>query len=291
MSHWQQLKLSASSADADALAEALTRVGALSVTFEDAADNPILEPPPGTTPLWSYTRVVGLFEPDVDLAAVTAAMQASFPGGFSYEITELPEQDWVRKWMDDFKPLHFGGRLWVCPSWLPPPDPNGLNILLDPGLAFGTGTHASTALMLRWLATQDLSNQTVIDYGCGSGILAIAAAKLGAKIVYAVDHDHQAILATTDNANKNGVGAQIKCVAPTQLPEKTADLILANILAEPLIELAPRFATLVKPGGKIVLAGLLTSQSQRVLGAYEPLTQLVEEATEGEWHLICVQAH
>lgn len=284
MSHWNQLKIVLPSGDVDRIAEQLSALGAVSVTFEDAADAPILEPAPGTTPLWAFTRIVGLFDGATDLAAVTSAIQQTLDVPVNVEIETLAEEDWTRKWMDDFKPIHFGGQLWIVPSWLPPPDPSGVNILLDPGLAFGTGTHSSTALMMRWLAENDISNQTVIDYGCGSGILAIACAKLGAKRIFAVDHDPQAIIATQSNAKNNDVDTLIECVEPSQLADGEADLILANILAEPLIELAPRFATLAKPRGKVILAGLLTTQSRMVLKAYEGLISHMDEAHETQWH-------
>ena len=269
---WQQLSLDAASYDPERLSDLLTEAGAVSVTLEDAADQPVYEPAPGATPLWGHTRVVGLFDADADLPQVRRRLCAALgcdelPG---CQIETLADRDWVRAWMDDFHPMRFGNRLWVCPSTQPPPDPEAINILLDPGLAFGTGTHATTALCLEWLDGHAPRDATVIDYGCGSGILAISAAKLGARTVHAVDIDPQALLATAQNAAANAVGERIQVGAPEQLPDLPCDLVLANILAGPLQTLAPRFAQLVRPGGVVVLAGLLETQAEEVAQAYRP---------------------
>ena len=282
---WLQLSLDAAHYDPDWLGDQLSAAGAVSVSLQDAADEPVYEPPPGATPLWSHTRVVGLFDAAVDLAEVQAQLRAvlardDLPG---CRIETIEDRDWVRAWMDDFHPMQFGTRLWVCPSNQAPPEPQAVNILLDPGLAFGTGTHPTTALCLEWLDAHPPHAASVIDYGCGSGILAIAAALLGARAVHAVDIDPQALLATAQNAQANAVAAVICVHAPAQLPVRQYDLVLANILAGPLQELAPRFAELLRPGGAVVLAGLLEAQANAVARAYAPWFDLEPKMVRAGW--------
>jgi ribosomal protein L11 methyltransferase len=282
---WLQLSFDAAHYDPDWLGDQLSAAGAVSVTLQDAADQPVYEPPPGATPLWSHTRVVGLFDADADLAEVQSILRAALgrddlPG---CRIETLEDRDWVRAWMDDFHPMRFGARLWVCPSNQAPPEPQAVNILLDPGLAFGTGTHPTTALCLEWLDAHAPLAADVVDYGCGSGILAIAAALLGAREVQAVDIDPQALLATAQNAHANGVDAAIKVHAPDRLPARHYNLILANILAGPLQELAARFAGLLRPGGAVVLAGLLEAQADEVAQAYAPWFDLEPKAVRAGW--------
>ena len=185
--------------------------------------------------------------------------------------------------MDQFQPLQFGRRLWICPKWHTPPQPDDVNIMLDPGLAFGTGTHPTTALCLEWLDSKDLNGKTMIDYGCGSGILAIAAAKLGAHQVYAVDHDPQALNATTNNAIANLVDDRISISAPVALPDLTVDVLLANILAGPLLDLAPRFAQLVRKGGSLVLSGILNEQTSILMEKYHTWFNMEPATTREEW--------
>ena len=282
---WLQLSFDAAHYDPDWLGDQLSAAGAVSVTLQDAADQPVYEPPPGATPLWSHTRVVGLFAADVDLAAVQAQLRAALvrddlPG---CRIETIEDRDWVRAWMDDFHPMRFGTRLWVCPSNQAPPEPQAVNILLDPGLAFGTGTHPTTALCLEWLDGHAPQAASVVDYGCGSGILAIAAVLLGAREVHAVDIDPQALLATAQNAQANAVAAVIHAHAPEQLPVRQYDLVLANILAGPLQQLAPRFAALLRPGGAVVLAGLLEAQAGEVAQAYAPWFDLEPNTVRAGW--------
>ncbi len=282
---WLQLSLDAADYDPDWLGDQLSAAGAVSVTLQDAADQPVYEPPPGATPLWSQTRVVGLFDADADMAEVQALLRAvlvrdDLPG---CRIETIEDRDWVRAWMDDFHPMRFGARLWVCPSNQAPPEPQAVNILLDPGLAFGTGTHPTTALCLEWLDAHPPRAASVVDYGCGSGILAIAAALLGAREVLAVDIDPQALLATAQNAQANAVAAAIQVDAPDQLPLRHYDLILANILAGPLQALAPRFAALLRPGGTVVLAGLLDAQADEVAQAYIPWFDLKPKTVRAGW--------
>jgi ribosomal protein L11 methyltransferase len=264
---WLQLTFYSTKEKAEALAELLSDAGAAAVTMQDAADQPLYEPPPGATPLWQLTNVVGLFEENVDGHAIVQQLKAQWQGEFpDFRSEVLEDQDWERAWMDEFKPMRFGERLWIVPSWHEPPEGDTVNILLDPGLAFGTGTHPTTRLCLEWLDGHDVAGKSVIDYGCGSGILALAAALLGAASVIGVDNDPQALVATLDNAARNGVS--LRAYLPKEAPQEPADILVANILAGPLIELAPRLAALVKQGGAIALSGILPEQAESVSSAY-----------------------
>ncbi len=280
---WLQLTFTVSPPLADRLADALTALGALSVTFQDGADQPIYEPPLNTTPLWQHTQVIGLFEATQQAEAIALALAADFPDLLLARVEQLDDQDWVRLGMADFHPMRFGERLWVCPSWETPPQPEAVNIVLDPGLAFGTGTHPTTALCLTWLDAQAVAGKTVIDYGCGSGILAIAALKLGAACAWGVDNDPQALHATHDNAANNGVAAALQVVFPEQVPPLQADILLANILANPLCELAPHLASLVRPGGGLALSGILQAQSAQVSLAYAPYFEMSPAVSQEDW--------
>ncbi len=255
--------------------EVLIAQGAQSVSFLDAADNPVLEPAPGETPLWPLTRTVGLFAVRQKLAPIVATLREILPDGAAAIITSaaLDEQEWVKVWLRDWKPLKFGKHLWVTPQAKRREirDRKAVIVRLDPGLAFGTGTHPSTALCLEWLARAELKGKTVLDYGCGSGLLAIAALKLGALRATAVDIDPQALIATRDNAQRNSVGGRLKIVQASGLRLGTFDVVLANILANPLIELAPRLGERVAAGGHLVLSGLLARQADEVMAAYTGL--------------------
>ena len=264
----------------------LLEAGASSVTLMDAEDQPVFQREPGATPLWGTSTLTGLFPLEQNLKALLATLQfhPRVLNRDSLQLEPLQEQVWERTWMDNFAPKQFGKRLWICPSWQSPPDPEAVNILLDPGLAFGTGSHATTALCLRWLEQANLRDKTVIDYGCGSGILAIAAALLGADKIHAVDNDPQAIAATVDNSLRNDLPVdKITAYLPEALPKLQADFLLANILAEPLHELADQFATLLKPEGKIVLSGILEEQTESLLARYERWFSLDKPATEDGW--------
>ncbi|HHJ80299.1 MAG TPA: 50S ribosomal protein L11 methyltransferase, partial [Candidatus Tenderia electrophaga] len=199
------------------------------------------------------------------------------------QVNPLEDKDWVRAWMDTFKPIRFGQNLWICPSWHTPDQADATNVMLDPGLAFGTGTHPTTALCMEWLDANPPVDLEVVDFGCGSGILAIAAALLGASHVEAVDHDPQAVLATNDNAEKNNVSDKINALLPRQFADQPADLILANILANPLLELAPRFAELLKPGGQIVLSGILAEQAEQIRQRYAEWFELQPPTQQDDW--------
>ncbi|HMV60864.1 MAG TPA: 50S ribosomal protein L11 methyltransferase, partial [Agitococcus sp.] len=255
---WLQLKIDSSKADADRIEEALELVGAGAIMMEDAADQPLFEPPLGTTPLWDATRIVALFTIDSDMDAILEFLQDHLDGGLpSHKVEILEDQVWERAWMDHYHPMCFGERLWIVPSWTPPPQPNAINLLLDPGLAFGTGTHPTTALCLEWLDGLDLQDKIVVDYGCGSGILAIAALLLGAKHAYCVDTDPQALLATKDNAARNGVADKMTVCFPHDMPAIKAETLVANILAGPLAELAPILADLCQTDANIALSGII----------------------------------
>ncbi|HHI93949.1 MAG TPA: 50S ribosomal protein L11 methyltransferase [Gammaproteobacteria bacterium] len=282
---WLQLTLETTPENAEELSELLGEAGASAVTFLDSANQPLYEPPVGETPLWSRTRVIGLFDAATDMdALLTQISNAITPNHLpDYRISPLEDKDWEREWMDSFKPMPFGHRLWVVPSWTLAPQPQAINILLDPGLAFGTGTHPTTALCLQWLDEHGADHNEVIDYGCGSGILAVAAAKLGAGHVWAVDNDPQALIATHDNAQKNNVAENIDAVLPDALPGLQTPLLLANILAQPLMDFAERFATHVMPGGHIVLSGILAGQAEQVAASYAPWFSMEPATFKDDW--------
>ncbi|MEW5973213.1 MAG: 50S ribosomal protein L11 methyltransferase [Pseudomonadota bacterium] len=265
---WHQITLTTPRDQAEALEDTLLELGAVSVTLQDAADVPVLEPLPGETPLWPEVNVVGLFEDEADTAEIDSALASHGISGGAWVYVE--DQDWERAWMDQFQPLRFGERLWIVPSWIEAPEPDAVNILLDPGLAFGTGTHPTTALCLEWLDGADMADKTMLDYGCGSGILAIAALKLGASEAWGIDIDPQALTATRDNASRNGIAAErLHTGLPSALPKDSRfDVLLANILMGPLIELAPTLSAHVKLGGALVLSGLLAEQAGGVMEAY-----------------------
>lgn len=276
------LQITARGADPEALDEALFAAGAVSVTLTDAADTPILEPELGTHPTWPDTLVIGLFPAKTDAHAVQALVEQLAPGA-AIQASQLEDRDWVRAWMDDYRPMRFGQRLWVCPAGMQIEDAgaDAVVLQLDPGLAFGTGTHPTTAMCLTWLDRFDLRGKRVLDYGCGSGILAIAAALLGAEHVAATDIDPQALAATVDNAARNGVS--VRCHRVDDLPEARYDVVLANILAGPLCTLAPRLLDQLAPGGQLVLAGLLDAQVDQVVAAYKPQLRLQRGAQQEQW--------
>lgn len=276
---WVQVIATTWADQAELLADELSHLGALAVTLVDGAEQPIYEPLPGTTPLWQCTQVVGLFPQSTDGAAIYAQLHAWHPHIQHWQIQALADSPWEQT---ETQPLCFGHRLWIMPPHSPHP-PQATVVEMNPGQAFGTGTHPTTALCLQWLDQADLQHKQVIDYGCGSGILAIAASKLGARKVLAVDHDPQAWTATLRNAHHNGVADRIECVQPHALPTAEADIILANILANPLIELAPHFIRCLKPTGTVVLAGLLTSQIAAVSAAYSPYFHLKPPVIQEDW--------
>lgn len=283
---WIQLKINTTGNDAETLSDALIESGAVSVTFQDTHDNPVFEPLPGETLLWGDTDAIGLYDAETDMEEVVAMLENEplLGKGFVHKIEQLEDKDWEREWMDNFHPMRFGERLWICPSWRDVPDPNAVNVMLDPGLAFGTGTHPTTAMCLQWLDSLDLTDKTVIDFGCGSGILAIAALKLGAKHVVGIDIDPQAIQASRDNAERNGVSERLSLYLPKDQPDNlSADVVVANILAGPLHELAPLISVLPVAGGHLGLSGVLASQAQSVADAYKDKFELDTVAEKEEW--------
>ncbi|MFC4260632.1 50S ribosomal protein L11 methyltransferase [Marinobacter lacisalsi] len=286
---WIQLQIPADPETADQLEELLMEMGSDAVSMEDAADQPIFEPDPGTTPLWSDTRVTGLFDADQDIERICADIRDAWHQRTQQELPEIDvtlveDKDWERAWMDDFKPLRFGQRLWIVPSWHDAPDPEAANLLLDPGLAFGTGTHPTTALCLEWLDSAGVKGRQVIDYGCGSGILALAALLLDADHAIGVDTDPQALEASRDNAHRNQIDdTRLDLYLPGDDPDTRADILLANILAGPLVELAPTLAGKVRPGGHLVLSGILAQQAREVMAAYEPWFVMDEPEQREEW--------
>jgi ribosomal protein L11 methyltransferase len=285
---WIQVTFCAGRAQAQLIEAALENAGALAVTLEDAADEPQLEPPPGTTPLWSQVTLTALFPDEPQTLTTARALARSLADHLTSEprFEQIQDRAWERVWLDDFNPTRFGDRLWICPRGQPAGDPDAVVVELDPGLAFGTGHHPTTALCLRWLDGADLTGKSVLDYGCGSGILSIAALRLGAARAVAVDHDPQALEATGENAVQNRVADRLQACLPGQIPNNPADLLLANILAGPLIELAPRLAELVHAGGPIALSGILQEQTRSVANAYAPWFELDAPRTQDKWVLL-----
>ncbi|EPJ3801040.1 50S ribosomal protein L11 methyltransferase [Morganella morganii] len=283
---WIQIRLNSTGADAEVIGDELTETGAVSVTFQDSHDTPIFEPLPGETRLWGDTDVIGLYDAETDMKAVVAQLQQHplLGENFVHKIEQIEDKDWEREWMDNFHPMRFGQRLWICPSWREIPDPDAVNVMLDPGLAFGTGTHPTTSLCLEWLDGLDLNGKTVIDFGCGSGILAIAALKLGAKEAIGIDIDPQAIQASRDNAERNGVSDRLTLYLSDKKPQTlSADVVVANILAGPLRELAPVIGALPQTGGLLGLSGVLATQAEGVADAYRDVFEIDEIAEKEEW--------
>ncbi|MBC8948522.1 MULTISPECIES: 50S ribosomal protein L11 methyltransferase [Xenorhabdus] len=283
---WIQLRLNTTGQQAEALGDELMESGAVSVTFQDSHDTPIFEPLPGETRLWGDTDVIGLYDAEMDMKAVVSQLEQlpQLGKGFIHKIEQLEDKDWEREWMDNFHPMRFGKRLWICPSWREVPEPDAVNVMLDPGLAFGTGTHPTTSLCLQWLDGLDLTGKTVIDFGCGSGILAIAALKLGAKHAIGIDIDPQAIQASRDNAERNGVSDQLTLYLSKDQPKDfECDIVIANILAGPLRELAPVIGSLPKSGGLLGLSGVLASQAEGVAQAYDNEFIIDPIAEQEEW--------
>lgn len=288
---WQELHFTARKDQVQVLEEWLFERGALSVTLEDDADQPLLEPGPGETPLWDVVRVTALYVGDQDITPILGEIPPNLITSASRAPVPVADREWARVWENEFHPLQMGERLWICPSWTPPPDPDAINILLDPGLAFGTGTHPTTAMCLRSMDADLGSGARVVDYGCGSGILGIAAVRLGATAVLGVDNDPQAITASLNNAARNHVPREAFSVV---LPEDelvsswrgAATWVVANILAGPLVVLAPVLTSLMTPGGRLLLAGLLADQAEEVIKAYAPTVDLVIADQQEGWVLL-----
>ena len=269
---WQQFVMDLDSLNPDSVEEVFARHGAQSVTLSDGGDDPVLEPGPGETPLWSDTCITGLFSSDANLSALANDLVTTFsltqlPG---HRIESLADREWEREWLKDFGPMRFGEHLWICPGDSVADDDNAVVVRLDPGLAFGTGTHATTAMCLEWLDSLSHEGKTMLDYGCGSGVLAIAALKLGNTAVTAMDIDPQALTATETNAASNGVGQDLLVVGSDAEIQGSFDIVVANILAGPVVELAESITTRLSSGGKLALSGILSEQVDTVLAAYAP---------------------
>lgn len=285
---WLQLRINCSRDAAHRVEEALEESESLAVTFEDNADQPIFEPQLGETPLWQETRVTGLFNADIDTAHISKQVNTVLGQLHTeHHWHILEDKDWEREWMSHYAPIQCADNLWICPSWTPPPNPQATNLMLDPGLAFGTGTHPTTFLCLQWLAKQSINDKSVIDYGCGSGILGIAALLLGASSTIGTDIDPQALLATQDNVKRNNLDAKrFPVFFPNKCPNDPADMVLANILAGPLVELSSTLISLLKPGGLLCLSGLLSVQQTDIEKAYQEHIDIEEISEKDGW--ICV---
>lgn len=282
---WRQFVMNLGALPVDAVEKIFARHGAQAVTLTDAGDNPMLEPGPGETPLWNDSRITGLFSPSADFDGLRRDLLGSFA------LTRLPEhrveiledRAWEREWLKDFHPMRFGNRLWVCPGEFEVNVPEAIVVQLDPGLAFGTGTHPTTALCLAWLDDLDLDSKQVLDFGCGSGILSVAALLLGADAVTAVDIDPQAITATGQNAERNGVAGRVRTTGDAGDLDAAYDVAIANILAAPLIEHARTICERLVTGGDLGLSGILEHQVAAVQGAYREWIDFDATAIRSPW--------
>lgn len=281
---WIQIKVNTTEKKAIKINNILNGFGAASVTYMDTVDNPVYEPLPGETKLWNKTTVIGLFEADFDTKIVTDFLDKTYGSKVTWKVEQLEDKDWVREWMNNFHPLQCGTKLWICPSWCEIPHPKAVNVMLDPGLAFGTGTHPTTFMCLNWLDSLDLTGKEVVDFGCGSGILAVSALKLGAASAIGIDIDPQAIDASEQNASRNGVTEHLKLYLPASQPENIqADVLVANILAGPLRELAPIIKDMVKPGGKFAISGIIKTQCEEISEIYSTWFDLDEPVFREDW--------
>lgn len=280
---WLQYRLETSAQLAARCEAELLSLGAEAVTLEDNADQPLFDEGKGEQLLWRQTRITGLFPADTDTASLWQSLPADLAQQCQQYAEILEDKDWEREWMQRYAPLQYAANLWICPSWLQPPDANAINIMLDPGLAFGTGTHATTAMCLRHLAGLQLAGCQLTDFGCGSGVLGIGALLLGAQTVLAVDTERQALLATRANAQRNGISEhQLRLCLPDQLDgTEQADVVIANILAGPLCTLAPILCQQLRPGGSLILSGILVEQVPLLQASYA--IELSVAAEEDGW--------
>ena len=285
-SQWLQLNIKVTPQQTEQIEDSVLDAGAVSVTLQDAADQPILEPGVGETPLWDNCILTALFSASIDTTTTEQQIQACLPFALQASWQLVEDKDWSQEWKKHFKPIACGdGRLWICPSWIEAPEPDAVNLQLDPGLAFGTGSHPTTMLCLNWLEKQSLKGKTVIDFGCGSGILGIAGLLLGADKVWAIDNDPQALLASRDNAQRNGIeDKRLVTLLPQQIPtDAKADIMLANILAKPLIDLADQISDLTLNQGLLCLSGILSHQIDQVSAAYTDQFIFTPSTIEDNW--------
>ncbi len=265
----------------------LDELGAVSISIVDSEDSPIFVEEVDTMPFWRQITLTALFVEDIELQTLQNPIEEALASPIELSKRETQDQDWQKKWMQNFQPVQFSERLWVCPSWITYPDPFAINIQLDPGLAFGTGTHPTTALCMQWLANYSLADKTVMDFGCGSGILAIAAYYLGAKKIVAIDHDSQAIQATRLNANINGIDSDmLQMILSDSPPQQSCDVIIANVLLLPLLKYSTDFAKTMSPSSKIILSGILGQQLEQMKQVYEPTFKFDNIHSKKEWLLI-----
>jgi len=282
---WQTLALhNIKRAQVEELQSLLELCGANGVLIEASDDETIYEPTIGTDPIWENNTIHAVFPDDVVLDKIVAMVKAKFPQkNLHHEMSQHHDQDWQNEWKKYVAPQKFADNLWICPTWCKPIDINATNIMLDPGMAFGTGSHSTTKLCLQWLANNPVEGKTLIDYGCGSGVLAITAAKLGARQVFAIDIDPQALVATKANAEQNNVSEKIIFAQPDTFELQQADIVIANILAEPLVHLAKLFANLVTQNGQLVLSGILKEQIDKIRNAYKVSFEETKTTSDKEW--------
>lgn len=288
---WLQISIHTTHNHAQQAEDTLLQYGACSVTLKDAADNPILEPAPGETPIWQDIIATGLFSDVENQKSLLANISETLTGNeFSISTEILEDQNWTRSWMDHYQAMQFGERLWVCPWHIDPPEPDATNLRLDPGLAFGTGTHPTTSLCLKWLDQHIKQPDSLLDFGCGSGILAIAALLLGLKQADGVDIDPQALEASLANAKANQVEDRLQLYSAEEFSAKHGqqqyEVVVANILSGPLVELAPTLAGHTLPGGDVVLSGILAEQAESIIEAYTPYFKMDKPLIEEDWVLI-----
>ena len=288
---WLQIHITVDQAQVDYTETLLSSLGAVSVTLDDAENQELLEPLPGETPLWNKVIVTGIYaqedDEEIDVTALETFIKTQMPEA-PLRSEFMEDQEWERTWMDAYEPIQIAEKYWIVPQWMEAPEPDAVNIKLDPGLAFGTGNHASTFLCLQWLGKTDVTDKIVIDYGCGSGILGVAALLLGAKKVYATDIDPQAVHATQQNAELNGVLDNLYVGLPEEFNEtfknQKADVFVANILASPLMALAPELSTLIKSEGEFALAGVIKEQVDDVSAVYSEFFDILDvEEREEYW--------
>lgn len=291
MSSWLVVELTVPAEQAEAIEQALEELGVLAISLSDPGGEPVLEPAPGATPLWKDVIISALFPAEAHAETIADAVRLRLAAlgvpPARVAIGSLAERDWIREFRENLQPLRFGAQLWLCPSGHICPDPAGIRVELEPGLAFGSGSHPTTAMCLEWLTTLDLRGRAVLDWGCGSGVLAIAALALGARSALGVDIDRQALQASSENAARNGCAARLDLVEPAFVAAAARfDVVVANILADSLIALAPVLRSHCASGASVALSGILAAQAERVRRACAPSLVLDVAAESGGWVLL-----